>query len=220
MYIVFEGIVGSGKSTQSKKLVEFLKSKHGSENIIHVREPGSTPIAEDIRHLCQWKEWEDEAMHPLTNAYLYAAARAQTLHTVVKPALDSGKIVIADRSFLSSCAYQWEAQWAGIDTILSINEEAIRGILPDIVFYMQIDVEISLSRTFDAVGDKWEKMWADFFRSIARGYEKCGDLDIMKNRFVKIDAQGSIEEVFERIHEHIELSPFLKEYRHLFSLKK
>lgn len=74
--------------------------------MIHVREPGSTPIAEDIRHLAQGKEWENEIMHPLTNAYLYAAARAQTLHTIVRPALDNGKVVISDRSFLSSVAYQ------------------------------------------------------------------------------------------------------------------
>jgi dTMP kinase len=110
MYIVFEGIVGSGKSTQSKKLVEFLREKHGNDKILHVREPGSTPIAEDIRHLCQGKEWENEQMHPLTNAYLYTAARAQTLHTVVEPALASGQIVVSDRCFLSSCAYQGEAQ--------------------------------------------------------------------------------------------------------------
>jgi dTMP kinase len=110
MYIVFEGIVGSGKSTQSKKLVAFLREKYGFESIVHVREPGSTPIAEDIRYLCQAKEWEDEVMHPLTNAYLYAAARAQTLHTVVRPALEAGQIVVSDRCFLSSVAYQGEAQ--------------------------------------------------------------------------------------------------------------
>ncbi len=199
MYIVFEGIVGSGKSTQSKKLVEFLREKYGNEKILHVREPGSTAIAEDIRHLCQGKEWADEQMHPLTNAYLYTAARSQTLHTVVQPALESGKIVVSDRCFLSSCAYQGEAQWLGIDTILSINQDAIRGILPDIVFYMDIDVETSLSRTFDAVGDKWEKMGKEFFEAIARGYDKCEKLDIMKNRFIRIDASGSQEEIFERI---------------------
>jgi dTMP kinase len=74
--------------------------------VIHVREPGSTQIAEDIRHLAQAKEWENEVIHPLTNAYLYAAARAQSLHTVVKPALESGMIVVSDRSFLTSVAYQ------------------------------------------------------------------------------------------------------------------
>ena len=106
MYIVLEGIVGSGKSTQSRRLVEFLREQHGTDMVVHVREPGSTPIAEDIRHLAQSKDWVDEVMHPLTNAYLYAAARAQTLHTVVAPALSAGKIVVSDRCFLSSCAIQ------------------------------------------------------------------------------------------------------------------
>lgn len=203
MYIVFEGIVGSGKSTQSKKLVEFLHQKHGQEKILHVREPGSTPIAEDIRHLCQGKEWENETMHPLTNAYLYAAARAQTLHTIVKPALEDGKIVVSDRCFLSSCAYQGEAQWLGIDTILSVNKDAIDWIIPDIVFYMDIDVETSLSRTFDAAWDKWEKMGKEFFEKIVLGYEKCEKLEIMKNRFICIDSSGSEEEVFERITKYL-----------------
>jgi dTMP kinase len=135
MYIVLEGIVGSGKTTQVQKLVEyfrrtpFVKGDKGDfvsgknpqslrdssfakelREVIHVREPGSTPIAEDIRHLAQGKEWEKESMHPLTNAYLYTAARSQTLHTIVKPTLDAGQIVISDRCFLSSCAYQGEAQ--------------------------------------------------------------------------------------------------------------
>lgn len=105
VYIVFEGIAGSGKSTQSKRLVDFLIQKQ-DKDVIFVREPGSTPISEDIRYLAQKKEWENEVMHPLTNAYLYAAARAQTLQTIVKPTLEAGKIVISDRSFLSSCAIQ------------------------------------------------------------------------------------------------------------------
>ncbi len=205
MYIVFEWIVGSGKSTQSKKVVEFLREKFWQDTVIHVREPGSTPIAEDIRTLAQGKEWESETMHPLTNAYLYAAARAQTLHMVVKPALDNKQIVVSDRSFLSSCAYQGEAQWLGIDTILAVNEEAIRGILPDLIFYMEIDIETSLSRTFDAAWDKWEKMGADFFRSIARGYDTCSELDIVQGRFIPIDARGTQDEVFERIVEKLHI---------------
>lgn len=199
MYIVFEGIVGSGKSTQSKWLVEYLRTQYPDREVVHVREPGSTPIAEDIRHLCQWKMWEDEVMHPLTNAYLYAAARAQTLHTVVAPALAAGKIVVSDRSFLSSVAYQWEAQWLGFDTVLSVNREAIEGILPDMVFYMDIDVDIALSRTFDAAGDKWEKMGKDFFEKIVLGYKKSEKLDIMKWRFINIDARGTQDEIFADI---------------------
>jgi dTMP kinase len=84
--------------------VEYFRSQ--GKEVVHVREPGSTPIAEDIRHLAQAKHWEHEVMHPLTNAYLYAAARAQTLQTVVKPALERGDIIISDRCFLSSCVIQ------------------------------------------------------------------------------------------------------------------
>ncbi|MBP6981382.1 dTMP kinase [Candidatus Gracilibacteria bacterium] len=205
MYIVFEGIVGSGKSTQSKKLVEFLTEKYGVGKVIHVREPGSTPIAEDIRYLAQGKEWENEEMHPLTNAYLYAAARAQTLHTLVKPALELGKIVVSDRSFLSSLAYQGEAQGLGFDTILSVNRYAIEGILPDKIFYMDIDVETALSRTFDAAGDKWEKLGKSFFESIVQGYDKCEKLDILKNRFFRIDARRNMEDISLDIYSKIQL---------------
>lgn len=205
MYIVFEGIVGSGKSTQSKKLVEFLTEKYWVWKVIHVREPGSTPIAEDIRYLAQWKEWENEEMHPLTNAYLYAAARAQTLHTLVKPALELWKIVVSDRSFLSSLAYQWEAQWLGFDTILSVNRYAIEWILPDKIFYMDIDVETALSRTFDAAWDKWEKLGKSFFESIVQGYDKCEKLDILKNRFFRIDARRNMEDISFDIYSKIQL---------------
>ena len=199
MYIVFEGIVGSGKSTQSKRLVAFLREKYGTDMIVHVREPGSTPIAEDIRTLAQWKEWENETMHPLANAYLYAAARAQTLHTVVKPALEAGKIVISDRSFLSSVAYQGVAQWLGMGTVLRSNEKEIKNIFPDSIFYMDIDVDVALSRTFDTAGDKWEKMWKEFFQSIVRGYEKCEKWKPLKDRFIRIDAKGTQDEIFQKI---------------------
>lgn len=229
VYIVFEGIVGSGKSTQAKRLVEHLNfviangalpecdnpantdkdsllfarllraSQWQKPQVIYVREPGSTPIAEDIRNLAQKKEWENENMHPMTNAYLYAAARAQTLHTIVKPALESGKIVISDRSFISSCAIQWEAQWLGINTVLRINKSAVGKIFPDLVFYLDIDVDVSLSRTFDSFGDKFEREWKQFYESIVRGYEKCEKLEIMKKRFIRIDAGGNEDEIFERI---------------------
>ena len=231
MYIAFEGIVGSGKTTQVQKLVEYLRKtplrkggvtkwqgdwcfweanlqsslressfflKELSE-IIHVREPGSTPISEDIRYLAQGKIWETETMHPLTNGYLYAAARAQTLHTVVKPTLERGDIVVSDRSFLSSCVIQWEAQWLGIERVFEINQQAIDGLLPDIILYLDVDIDLALARTFDEWGDKFEREGRDFYEAIIRGYEKCEKLEIMKNRFVRIDARGSEEEVFERI---------------------
>ena len=88
-------------------------------------------------------------MHPLTNAYLFAAARAQTLETIVKPALENGDIVISDRSFLSSCAIQGEAQALGIEKILEINLPIVNDVLPDLVLYLDIDIDLALSRISD-----------------------------------------------------------------------
>jgi dTMP kinase len=203
MYIVFEGIVGSGKTTQVQKLVEYFKSL--GRDVVSVREPGSTQIAEDIRYLAQTKEWEGETMHPLTNAYLYAAARAQTLETVVKPALESGKIVISDRSFLSSCVIQGEAQWLSMERVLDINLPIVRDTLPDIVLYLEVDIGTALGRTFDDAWDKFEREGRDFYEAITRGYEKCKNLDIIWDRFVTIDARGSEEEVFGEILNQISI---------------
>jgi len=197
MYIAFEGIVGSGKSTQVRKLVEYLQWEW--HDVVHVREPGTTPIAEDIRHLAQVKDWEGEYMHPLTNAYLYAAARSQTLHTVVRPALDAGKIVVADRCFLSSCTIQWEAQWLGMNTVLWVNKSAVWKIIPDIIFYLDVDIDLALSRIFDVGWDKFEREGREFYTKIIRGYEKISKWKKLKWRFVRIDASGTEEDVFQRI---------------------
>lgn len=124
MYIVFEGIVGSGKSTQSKKLFEYLKEKYPDRNVIQVREPGSTIIAQEIRLLAQSRVFEEE-MDSICEAYLYAASRAQSLRHLVRPTLDAGGIVVADRSFISSLAYQGEARGLGLDRIMEINQHAV-----------------------------------------------------------------------------------------------
>lgn len=207
MYIAFEGIVGSGKSTQAKKLADTFRNHPGFlwtptlpvPDIISIREPGSTPIAEDIRYLAQGKTWESETMHPLTNAYLYAAARAQTLQTIVKPALERGDIVISDRCFVSSCVIQGEAQWLGINTVLWVNKSAVGKLMPNIILYLDIDIDTALSRIFDEDGDKFEKEGRAFYKKIVRGYEKISKWKKLKGRFVRIDANGSEEEVFERI---------------------
>lgn len=109
MYIVLEGIVGSGKSTNTQLLAEYLRSKYPEREVITVREPGGTEIAQAIRTLVQATKFE-EKMHPITEVYLYGASRAQLLHTLVKPALERGAIVLSDRNFLSSFTCQGRAQ--------------------------------------------------------------------------------------------------------------
>ncbi len=109
MYIVLEGVVGTGKTTQAKKLHTYFQALYPEKEVIIVREPGGTEIAETIRNVVQAQLFT-EKMHPLTDAYLYASSRAQSLHSLVKPVLDNGGVVIADRSFGSSLAYQGRAQ--------------------------------------------------------------------------------------------------------------
>ncbi len=200
MYIVFEGIVGTGKSTQSKKLVEHLQETYPTKEIVHVREPGGTHIAEAIRTLAQGTEFAEE-MDPICEAYLYAAARAQLLYTVVKPALDRGAIVIADRSVVSSLAYQGYARGVGVDKFCDINRQAIISCLPTTIFYLEGDVEHSMARIDDA--DKFESMWVDFFQKVEEGYQKVSGIHIFKHARQTIDARGSVDEVFARIVERI-----------------
>ena len=203
MYIVFEWIVWTGKSTQSKKLVAYLQEKYPEKEILHVREPWSTIIAEAIRKLAQWTEFA-EVMDPICEAYLYAAARAQLLHSVIKPARDRGAIVISDRSVVSSLAYQWYAREVWIDKVRDINRQAIITCIPYIIFYLESSIDHAVERTFDATWDKFETMGREFFEKVTQGYHKASELPALKKSWKQIDAFGSVDEVFSRIVTHIE----------------
>lgn len=205
-YIVFEGIVGTGKSTQSKMLLAHLQKRFPDREIVLTREPGGSEIAEVIRNVVQATPFT-EKMDPLCEAYLYASARAQSLRAVVKPVLERGGIVIADRSIFSSISYQGFGQELGFDTIWRVNEAAVTNILPDIVVYLQLDAATSLARTFDAAGDKFEKFPPDFFARCADGYTFLSHHEHFKKIWHTIDARGSREEVFTRILDVVKTFP-------------
>jgi len=196
IYIVFEGSVGTGKSTQAKKLFDFLKERFPSKDIILTREPGGTEISENIRKLVQGTAF-DEKMDKVTDAYLYASSRAQSLRQIVKPVIESGGIVISDRSFVTSLAYQGYAQGLGINKVLDINKTAVEGFMPDAIVYFDLPLDIGHNRTFDKSGDKWEKLDIDFFEKVNVGYKEVKKLDMTS--WIDIDAKGSIEEVFDRL---------------------
>jgi dTMP kinase len=198
MYLVFEGIVGTGKSTQSKMLLDYLKNSSKNKEIILTREPGGTQISEEIRKIVQAKKF-DEKMSYECESYLYAASRAQSLRTIVKPVLDKGGIVISDRSFISSLAYQGYARKLGMQKVLDINRIAIEGFIPDIIFYLKLDIEKGLERTFDKDGDKFESKHISFFEEIERGYSEISKIKIFEKKWFIIDASGTKADVFERI---------------------
>lgn len=145
IYLAFEGGEGWGKSTQAKILVGKLGEQFPERKIILTREPGGSPVAEEIRGTILNKR-KGEQVELLAEAYLFAAARAQSLRSVVVPVLDESGIVISDRTFYSSIAYQGFGRELGWKKVLEINKEAGGDIKPDLVYLFDGDPEIGLAR--------------------------------------------------------------------------
>lgn len=203
MYIVFEWVVWVGKTTQSKNLADRLQKKFPAREVVWIREPGSSEIAESIRNLVQAQKF-DETMLPITDVYLYASARAQLLHWKVKTILSWWWIIVSDRSFITSLAYQWHAQWFWIDRVWEVNKLAVQGIIPDIVLFLDLDVHEWYARTFDAAWDKRERQPVDFFEKIYEWFQIIKKNDQYKGIRNDIDASWSVDEVQTRIISIIE----------------
>lgn len=197
-YIVFEGVVGAGKTTQSKQFAQVLQDRYPDREIVWTREPGGDAIAEAIRDLVQVQSFA-VAMDPLCEVYLFAAARAQSLRTVVKPALDRGAIVIADRNFVSSVAFQGFGRGLGMETTLKINQEAIGVCLPDFLLFLDLPLDIALARTHDRLGDKFESLDRSFFDKVEQGYKEMSVHPLLRNIWHGVDADRPKEEVFTEI---------------------
>ena len=140
-YIAFEGIDGSGKTSIIEKLSDILNSQNKEHTI--VREPGGTSVGEGIRKLLLSHDYQ---VNPLAEALLMSASRAQLIQEIVKPSLNSGKIVITDRSAYSSVAYQGVGRELGYKEIYELNDLAIESFWPKKVVLLDIDPKISLSR--------------------------------------------------------------------------
>lgn len=197
MYIAFEGTIGTGKTTQSKKLVEHLKTTFPEKEFIWTREPGGTEISEAIRKVVQGTQF-DEEMEQVCEVYLYAASRAQSLRQIVRPALDRNAVVIADRSFLTALTNQAYGRELGFERVYEINKHTIDGIIPDYIFYFDLPISIGMRRSFDAKGDKFESLGEDFYTRVYNGYKEVSQIDMFKNKWVNIDANGTEEEVFNK----------------------
>ncbi|KKS33018.1 MAG: Thymidylate kinase [Candidatus Amesbacteria bacterium GW2011_GWA2_42_12] len=195
-YIAFEGIVGCGKTTQSQILAEKLGA-------VWTKEPGGDEISDAIRKVVQGTVYAEE-MDPVCEQYLYAASRAQILRKVIKPVLDKRGIVVADRSVFTSMTYQGFGRNLGIERVLKINKEAVGDVWPDLVIWLDTDLDTALARTRDASGDKFESMDKSFFEKVREGY-----VEVTK-RFPKlvkkVDGNGSIEVVEKRIWKVVQQS--------------
>lgn len=194
IFITMEGPDGSGKSTQINQLKSYLSNK--GYDIILAREPGGTRISEKIREVILDKN--NAEMGDMTELLLYAAARAQLVSEVIKPALDKGQAVICDRFVDSSAVYQGIARDLGVDTVYAVNNYALNGIVPDITFLLDLSAEEGIKRkTKQAELDRLELQSLEFHQKVVQGYRQLADLN--SNRIVKIDATLSIDEIFQKM---------------------
>ncbi len=193
-FLSVEGTDGSGKSTQIGLLTRTLE-KYGFE-VVHSREPGGTPIAEKIREILL--DRGNGEMCAETEALLYAAARAQHVREVIRPAVAAGKVLLCDRFLDSSVAYQGGGRRLGVDRVLAINEPAVGDTLPLMTVYLDLDHRIGLQRRSRAAElDRLEAEEEDFHARVEAGYHEL----ISRNpaRYAVVDARMSREEIAERI---------------------
>ncbi len=191
MLISFEGIDGCGKSTQIKLLKDYFNKKGIKFSVF--REPGGTEISEKIRNLLLH---ETEDMDPTTELLLFSAARSQLVAEEIKPRLKNGEIVILDRFFDSTTAYQgYGRKSAKLSHIETLNKLATHDTEPDITFYLRIDPKKAAKRTQTGTKDRMEKAGEDFFREVFNGYEQLSRL----KRFEVIDATESQNDIHQKI---------------------
>ncbi len=197
IFISIEGPDGSGKSTQIENIKEFFKGKN--IDFVFTREPGGTAIGERIREIILDKQYRE--MDYMTEAMLYAAARAQDVAQVIRPALDAGKVVICDRFIDSSLAYQGYGRGLG-DAVSLINGYAVGECMPDLTFLMKLDPRVGKHRIKEELQDRLEAEKEAFHMEVYKGYLKLEKK--YPARIVGIDASGSVEEIKARIYEKLE----------------
>lgn len=194
MFVTFEGIDGSGKTTQAELLAKWLKD--AGRTVVATREPGGTPLGERVRQLLL----DGDAMSAWSEAALFVAARSELVERVIAPALEAGSEVISDRYLDSSLAYQGVARGLGVEEVLALNMEAIRGLLPDVTFLLLVDVEEAGMRS-TAARDRIEREGDAFLRAVDTGYRQIAER--FPERIVTIEGDRHVKEIAEEVREHV-----------------
>lgn len=195
LFIVFEGVEGSGKSTQSKALVERLQAEGHRPKPI--REPGGTPIGEQVRSLLQ----SDIDIPSLSELFLFNAARSALVEQVLHPALDGGEIVVCDRFTYSTVAYQRYGRGLNASTVDSLNRMATGGLEADLIVLMDLAPEAGFVRKSGDNLDRIERENAAFFDRVRQGYLAQAQDD--SDRWLVLDASQSPESLAEAIWERV-----------------
>lgn len=200
MFITLEGPEGSGKTSHIPYLVEYLRKK--GHIVFPTREPGGTSIGEQIREVIH--NLKNVEMDPRTETLLYQAARAQIVEQVIKPRLKAGEVVISDRYYDSTIAYQGYGHQQDLEQVRALVKYATGGLVPDLTVLLDVDVEVGLGRRKQN-GVEWNRMDAhevEFYQRVRAGY-----LEMVKqepSRWVVVDAGKEWVSVQEELRKVIE----------------
>jgi len=194
-FITFEGSEGCGKTTQVQKLAERL-ARSGVTHLV-TREPGGTPIGETIRELLQFAP-HNSSMTPETELFLFEASRSQLVREIIKPALERGMCVIADRFFDSTTVYQGAARTLDRELIERLNTFAVDDCIPDVTFVLDVNAATAKSRMQGPrKTDRMEQQPAEFYERVREGYRALAKRE--PSRVVLIDGSRTVDEIENEI---------------------
>ena len=194
MFVTFEGVDWSGKSTQAELLAAWLREQ--GRTVLATREPGGTLVGEAVRQVVL----HGHDMTPWAEAALYAAARADHVEQAIRPALERGEDVVCDRYIDSSVAYQGAARGLGEDKVLELNLTVTRGLLPDRTFLVLLDPD-EARRRGGGEPDRIEREGEDFMRRVDAAYRSLAA--VVTRRIVALDGARPADEIAEEVREHV-----------------
>jgi dTMP kinase len=206
MFISFEGIDGCGKSTQIKLLSEYLISL--GNKVLTIREPGGNSLSEAIRKILLSSKNE---IDPITELLLFESARANLIRQTIKPSLDDGFIILSDRFYDSTIAYQGYGRGINLDYITQINTIATNGLKPDLTFLLDVDIQTSKNRSNFRVSDRIELSDDSFFEKVIDGFRIIAANE--PDRLIVIDAKNNIQSTHNKI-----LSVLINKFPNIFRL--
>jgi dTMP kinase len=195
-WFVLDGPDGCGKSTQAAALCAWLMAQ--GRAVLHLREPGSTPVGEALRSLLL--DPRTGTLRPETEALLFTAARAELVQGVVRPALERGALVVQERCWVSTLVYQGVAAGVDLDWIDGLTAHAHQGCMPDLVFVLDVPVAVTAARIKDRADDRYEGRGRAFLQRVRDGYRAMVQRD---PRLLLVEAVGSIDAVQQQLRARV-----------------
>lgn len=204
LFITFEGIDRSGKTTQASRLAKRLRAE--GRSVVFTREPGGTGLGRKVRRLLLERRSE---VDPTAEMLLFAADRAQHVNTVIRPALLQGNVVVSDRFFDSTVVYQGYGRRLNPDRIQAVQEVATGGLRPDLTVWIDVDLETVKQRRTPEDADRLEAAGDAFFDRVRNGYQRIWQAE--PERVLRVDGRLPLEDlacrIYNEVHERLAASP-------------